>query len=349
MIHRQNWLDTCAYLEHLQERLGRNAQTIHAYRLHLRRLLEWANETPLPRAAHLAPVFPVYLDELRTRQAAPLTYTSHYKTLTTVRLFYNFATSTWNARYQHIHAAWLDTLRPRSQPEPSLEEHRYYTLAEVQALAAVSVETLREERGQTAACLLFLSGMRPDALASIPRQCVDLPHLRLLQLPSLGIRTKNKKAAITYLLNIPELLAVVQRWESRVAQLAANALWYAPLHTDGAQLLERFHAIQGRASQIGEDIRLVCLRAGVEYKSPHKFRHGHIVHARSLARNVQEAKAISQNVMHANTIITDQVYSALKGDQVQNVITTLGAKQNEQADLLRLLEELKQRLLSDVV
>lgn len=347
MINRQNWLDTCAYLEHLQHDLGRTDQTIHAYRIHLRRLLEWADEKPLSKANHLDPVFPVYLAELRTRHTAPLTYSTLYKTLTTVRLFYAFAMSTWNARYQHIHAAWLATLRPRSQPEPRLEEHRFYTRDELLRIASVSTETLREERGQAAACMLFLSGMRPDAFASMPRRCVDLANNRLLQIPSLGIRTKNKKAAVTYLLNIPELRAIVQRWECRVAHMAEDALWYAPLHTDDVQLIESRRAIQGRASLIGEDIRIICSRAGVEYKSPHKFRHGHIVYARSLARTLAEAKAISQNVMHANTIITDQVYSALTGDQVRDVITSLGTdKQNEQADLLRLLEELKQRLLT---
>lgn len=86
--------------------------------------------------------------------------------------------------------------------------------------------------------------------------------------------------------------------------------------------------------------------ASVEYKSPHKFRHGHIVYARSLARNMEEVKAISQNVMHANSIITDQVYSALKTNQVQSVIFGLGTqnKKIDQAEILRLIDLLKDQL-----
>ena len=62
-----------------------------------------------------------------------------------------------------------------------------------------------------------------------------------------------------------------------------------------------------------------------------------------------EVKAISQNVMHANTIITDQIYSGLATDKVQHVITNLGAstpqnKQLDTAEILLLLEKLKDQL-----
>lgn len=185
--------------------------------------------------------------------------------------------------------------------------------------------------------------MRPDALASAPRQCIDLPQRRILQIPSLGIRTKNRKAAITYLLDIPDLLTVVQAWEDRVRHMAPAALWYAPMQRDGIRLKETTIAIRGRASEIGNDVRAVCGRAGVEYKSPHKFRHGHIVYARGLASNMEEVKAISQNVMHANAVITDQVYSALASNRVQTVISRLGQNKNDQ-ELMRLVELLKERL-----
>lgn len=41
---------------------------------------------------------------------------------------------------------------------------------------------------------------------------------------------------------------------------------------------------------------------------------------------MQEVKAISQNVLHANAIITDQVYSALTNGQVQTAITAFANK-----------------------
>jgi len=143
------------------------------------------------------------------------------------------------------------------------------------------------------------------------------------------------------------LLSVVQAWDQRVRQTCTTptALWYAPLLRDGVRLKETSRAIAGRVSMLGDDLRLICELAGVEYKSPHKLRHGHIVHARSLARNMEEVKAISQNVMHANSIITDQVYSSLKTNQVQNVILNLGSSNAfDKTELLRLIELLKAQI-----
>lgn len=51
--------------------------------------------------------------------------------------------------------------------------------------------------------------------------------------------------------------------------------------------------------------------------------------------------------MHANAIITDQVYSALKTDQVQNTILNLGASnQMDKSEVLRLIEALKAHQVS---
>lgn len=140
---------------------------------------------------------------------------------------------------------------------------------------------------------------------------------------------------------------MVQAWDQRIRQTftTPTALWYAPLLRDGVRLKETSRAIVGRSSMLGDDLHVICELAGVDYKSFHKLRHGHIVHARSLARNMEEVKAISQNVMHANSIITDQVYSALKTNQVQNVILNLGSSTAfDKTELLRLLELLKVQL-----
>lgn len=74
-----------------------------------------------------------------------------------------------------------------------------YNLEDVLKIARVSTETLRQERGKIAVCMLFLSGMRAEALASLPISCVDLSAGEIAQLPEAGVRTKNRKAAITFL------------------------------------------------------------------------------------------------------------------------------------------------------
>ncbi len=99
-------------------------------------------------------------------------------------------------------------------------------------------------------------------------------------------------------------------------------------------------------SGMRDDLKLLCNLANIPYLSPHKLRHGHIVYARSLATTMDKVKAISQNVMHANVIITDQIYSGLVTDRVRDIISTLGASpsqpQGKEIILAQIAELLKQ-------
>ena len=44
----------------------------------------------------------------------------------------------------------------------------------------------------------------------------------------MGVRTKNKKHATTFLLPIPELLEVVKDWDREVRKVNPEGLWFAP-------------------------------------------------------------------------------------------------------------------------
>lgn len=349
MIHRQNWLDIRAYLHHIERVRQNDPETTKRARSHLRHLLEWSDETPFSQARSLDPSFPVYLLTARADgREKPLAPASVIRCLANARQFFRFARVEWPLRYKSLSDGWIDFLQPPRQARRDfrLSPHQFYSLEEVRRIAAVSTETLREERGKVAVCMLFLSGMRADALASLPISCVDIGERQVRQLPEYGVRTKNRKAAITYLLEIPELLAVVNTWDRRVRALPDSALWYATLTNDGMSLKPTTIAFEGRNSVIEEDVRLICARAGVTYLSPHKLRHGHVVYALKRAGSMAELKAISQNVMHSSVTITDGIYGNLVGDDVRNIIARLGNSKTGgslEDKLDELLELLKQR------
>ena len=173
--------------------------------------------------------------------------------------------------------------------------------------------------------MLFLSGMRADVLASIPINCIDLPNRTLYQLPEKGVHTKNNKAAKTYLLNIPDLLHVVEAWHARLIDLCfpPDALWYTNLARDAMTLVPTTRTISKRYNMVEDDVRLICQKAGVPYLSPHKVRHGHTVYGLKRAQNVAQLKAISQNIMHASIVTTDQIYGRLVNDDVQDIIASI--------------------------
>lgn len=349
MIHRQNWLDVRDYLSYIERVRQNDIETVKRARSHLRHLLEWADSSPLHKARGIDPTFPSYLVATRSiTHDQPLAPASIVKCLANARQFFAFARVEWPLRYRPLSDSWIELLQPpraiRSDSRPPVRQ--IFDLEAVRRIAAVAVETLREERAQVGVCLLFLSGMRADALASLPISCVHLEDRALHQFPLMGVRTKNRKAAITFLLDIPDLFAVVERWDKRVrTDLPPNALWYATLDRDGMTLRASTAAAHRRYDVIEEDVRLICERAGVEYQSPHKLRHGHVVWALKQARTLADLKAISQNVMHSSVMITDGTYGRLVEDDVSAVIARLGkGKEAETADLLRLLDAFKEQL-----
>jgi site-specific recombinase XerD len=319
MINRQNWLDIRDYLRHCERRQN-EPKTVDRYRNSLRHLLEWAQDSPLVKARTIDPTFPTYLC------STSLSPASINKCLGQAKRYFSFARTEWPSRYKSLSDSWIDLLQaPRQMRMQSrLPLRQLYTLEEVRTIAAVSTETLHEERGKVAACMLFLSGMRADALASLPIGCVDLQHGAIHQLPESGVRTKNRKAAITYLLQIPELLQVVHRWDHQVRHaLPASALWYSTLSQDGTQWTSTEIAFEGRYHILHEDVKLICDLAGVTYRSPHKFRHGHAVYALKRAQNMAQLKAISQNIMHKSVSTTDAIYGNLITDEVHDIIAAL--------------------------
>lgn len=326
MIHRQNWLDVRAYLNHIERVRQNDGTTVKRARGHLRHLLEWADDLPFARGRAIDPTFPVYLLTARSDgKAKTLAPASITKCLANARQFFAFARAEWPQRYKPISESWIALLQPprHVRMNSRLVVRNFYTLEHVLKIASVSTETLRQERGKVATCMLFLSGMRAEALASLPVSCVDLLHMAIHQLPEMGVKTKNRKAAITYLLQVPELLSVVKTWDCRVRSLPSNALWYATLSRDGMTITPTVTAFEGRHNVIEGDVRLICELAGVAYKPPHQLRHGHTVHALKRAKNMAQLKAISQNIMHSSVVITDQIYGNLINDDVQEIISSL--------------------------
>lgn len=328
MIHRQNYLDVHAYLDHIERVRQNDPSTVKRARGHLRHLLQWADATPFPRARAIDPTFPAYLLTARAdgkpQTLAPASIT---KCLTNARQFFDFARLEWPVRYKALSLSWIELLQPPRQVRTAsrLPVHEFWALADVLKVAAVSTATLREERGKVAACMLYLSGMRADALASLPINCVDLAQQSIRQLPELGVRTKNRKAAITYLLRIPELQTVIQSWNNLLAtfRLPPSALWYATLSRDGMSLTSTSSAFIGRHNAVTKDLRLICAKANVPYLSSHKLRHGHTVYALKRAHDMAQLKAISQNIMHESVVTTDQIYGRLINNDVQELITAL--------------------------
>lgn len=318
MITRDNWLDVKQFLAHYA-RIGKDPETVKRIRGLMRHLLEWADGTPFPKARTIDPAYPSYLLTARADgKAVPLSAASMKKACEYARVFFNWMRGEHLARYRNLTASWIDTIRPSLSKgmQSEYREHQFWEIEQVRKIAALEPRTLTEERDRAAVCFMFLSAMRVQAFVSLPVQAVDLFKFKVSQFPKLGVQTKYRKAEKTGLIQLPDLLSVVRDWDAKVRN-AGVPLWYPRIdrwHRGFCQ--ERDFDFVTRRAVLNAGIRNLCARAGVEYLSSHKLRHGHTVYMMRRIKDIKSLKTLSQNLMHSSIEITDGIYGRLAGDDI---------------------------------
>ncbi len=296
---------------------------------HIRYVLEWAQEISFKNAPTIRPTFPEYLRTSRLDggkgQLSPV-YIK--KALATARLFFSWLSDN-EVEGKRIKQSWIKTIKIKRLSEPPKTKEAV-TLEEALSMAAYPANTLMQRRARAAAVFLYLSGMRIGAFVSLPMQAVDIPSRKIFQYPNLGVRTKNSKYGITYLLDIPELLKVVQDWDNEIRPLLPpSGFWFAPLSPETGQIDTNVSSIgEHRVSLARRNIKDWLDQAGLPYHSPHKFRHGHIHYGLAYAKSMADFKAVSMNAMHSSMKITDEFYSVLNDTEMKSRINALGKQDN---------------------
>jgi integrase len=336
MVNRHNYRQAQAFLEYLTAIRQLRAGSVRRYWSYLKHLLIWADETPFSEVARIRPSFPDYLKTFTYRgDRGSLAQATLKKIVQAARRLFDWLKANYPREFRGLPSAWVAALQP-PKARPPAPDHQFVPLQEVRQLCSMRFpkEDLAARRDQAAAAMLFLSGMRGGAFSSLSLACVDLPNRQIKQWPSLGVHTKNGISATTYLLEIPELLAVVKAWDQFVRErLPATAVWYTPTcHKWGAQQL--YEGPPGAHRNIALAKRLCKLfsAAGLPYKSPHKFRHGHAVYGLQHAKTMADYKAVSMNLMHANLQVTDGIYAPLLNTEVKRRIAALNRPARRQPD-----------------
>lgn len=321
MIERQNYLKIKKHLKYLEEVLQLSPSSLDRYRFYFRHLLLWADEKDFSQVEKIRPTLPAYLAALPGKDGkGNLAFISQKKILDCSKRFFKWAKTTCPREMVSPSLSWIDTLRLVRHPQV-FNENIFVSMEEVKKLIANPAEDgdLGLIRDQAAAAFLFLSGMRASAFTTLPISGLDLDMLTVKQWPEMGVHTKNSKKATTFLLNIPGLLIPVRRWDDIVRPtLSASSPWYAPIdHSWGEQWLSTKEAGKARSHAIDRRLRLLFEKSNLEFKSPHKFRHGHAVYGLLHAKTMADYKAVSMNLMHDSIEITDSTYAPMISSDVQ--------------------------------
>ena len=304
----------------------------------MRYLLVWADERPFKQVTTFRPVFPEHMLTARLDGIGkPLSSDYIKKVLATARYFFSWLSDN-KSGYRKINQAWIRTIKTkRLAQKPKIKDA--VTLDEIFQISIAPAETIMERRIRASAVFLYLSGVRISAFISLTLRLVDIDNRQVIQDPTLGVRTKNQKYGITYLWNIPELLAVVKEWDDEVrAILPAQGFWFAPLSPDTGEIdTNTFQVGKSRHNLARRNLKTWLGKVGLPYHSPHKFRHGHIQYGLANSKTMADFKAVSLNAMHSSIKITDEFYSNINDQEVKNRISTLGGNgkvtSNEQGEL----------------
>jgi site-specific recombinase XerD len=318
MINRDNWKQIKMYMAYLAEVKQLDEGTVTSVRSQLRHMLEWLDDTPLAKAPDVRPTFPRYVSDRLAPGSADLA-------CGTARRFFAWLRMSNKRIGRSVTELWVTSLVSRSPGR--VTQYDEYTLGEVRSLIAVPGTSQRIRRDCAAVAFLFLSGMRIGAFCTLPIEAIDIDHLTVKQWPEMGVHTKRRKSATTFLLDIPDLLDVARDWDQHVrSRLRGDSLWYAPFELNGLTLAEAKSADHSRRchNRFDDGLRLLCGLAGVRYRSVHNLRHGFAVYGLKVARDIADMEAVSKNLMHKSLKVTLEVYAVLGQDDVKARIVNLG-------------------------
>lgn len=356
MINRQNYRLLKDYISHLKRSSTISEASRSRYAFYLRHLLLRAGDVPLPLAHTRELGFLVYVHTLPGKDGeGHIEVESEKKIVEVAKRFFDWAKKYREEEFKSLPAWWIDEMEPPRVTRSS-KVHLYVSLDEAIALASIQVDAknLAMRRDRATAAFLFLSGMRKTAFATLPIKNFLIDKLTVLQYVGDGVQTKNSISARTFLYNIPQLLSAVQDWDNFVRQnLPGEYPWYASIdsHWGEQSLKMEKQEVKNPGSQIDDRLALLFPQANLEYRSAHKFRHGHAMFGLLRARNQAEYKAVSQNLMHANIAITDGFYGRLLDDDVQRHMMNLSIQpaQHSEDELSQYIDRLSDEELAQAV
>lgn len=341
MINRHNYSLFDEFLDDKRSS-GCDHKSILVYRSHLKKILGWLNETPVDQASTITLLFSDWLGE------RPIARATARKTVRVFQQFLAWYAEAHPKQYKNLPRSWGKNLHvPNIADCPAPAEPDSVTFDEILQIANLNFDAsqLGLWSAQISAIFLFLSGMRIGALATLPLGAVDLDKRLVKQWVDLGVRIKNANSTpnpnpTTVLLDIPELLPHVRRWFDYVSsQLPSTAMFLPPTTGNwGARILQDVRPGHSRNSGLGRNLRRFSQATGLPYKSPHAYRHGHILYALKHAKNIADYQAISQNVLHADMFTTSRHYGKFTSDERQNYLDNMLKTSSEQpvdSDLLR--------------
>ncbi|MEI7580081.1 MAG: site-specific integrase [bacterium] len=285
--------------------------------------------------AEVAKGFKKWLDTNKNKTTGkPLDKSTQYHILRHVNHFFNWLSmqAGYKSKIKMDDVVYLRLSKADNKIATSSKMPKYPNLSYIQRMCGFSVENEIDNRDRALIAFTALSGMRDLAVISLPLGCFDPKTLLVEQLPSEGVKTKFSKIIPTTLFKFDkELIKYVLDWYRflKEEKLFDNTNPFFPTTKIELESKTQHSFISkgiskefwSNAGSMRKIFKARALQMGLEYYSPHRFRHFAISEANRHAVGAEQMKAISQNVGHERLSTTFSSYGAIDNYRVSDIIS----------------------------
>ncbi len=345
------------YYEYLQENQGFSQNTIAAIKKAIYRYEEFSDFEDFSKFSKKKAVeFKAWLEakkDPRTKKQISITTCYHY--LRSLKDFFKWLSyqPSYKSKINMTEVEFLRLPKEKARIAVASKREHYPTMEQVRhVISSIYINNEIDLRDRALLSFTLLSGMRDKAIITLPLGCFNENTLQISQDPKKGVATKFSKTIHSVLFEFDsDMLSFVLDWVRflKTEKLFGN---FDPLFPrnklENQENIKKFvsNSVEPYFWQSATSIRNIFKerfeQAGVEYFSPHTFRHLAVNMAIAGCRNGQEIKAVSQNFGHEDVGTTMTTYGSLSNTQVANTIANMdfSAKNTgSQADLLAKFQE----------
>lgn len=339
------------YYDFLKESQGYSDATITAVKKSIYRYEEFTDFEDFSKFNKKKAVeFKKWLEEkLDPRSQKQISITTCYNYLKSLKDFFKWLSyqPSYKSKINFMEVEFLKLPKEKARIANAQKRERYPSLEQVkQAASSIQVNNEIDLRDRALISFTLLSGMRDSAITSLPLGCFDENTLQVSQDPKKGVKTKFSKTINSVLFKFDnDLLNYVLEWVRHLKEakhFADTDPLFPRNKVENAQGANIFvsNSVESEFWQSVTSMRDIFKQrftdAGIEYFSPHCFRHSAVNTAISKCRNGHEIKAVSQNFGHEDVGTTMTTYGKISDTQVNNLISGMdfSNSNDNDADLL---------------
>jgi integrase len=274
--------------------------------------------------------------KMNDRSKKTLSITSQYHYLRHVEAFITWLAGQprYKSRISLLDVEYLKLGRKESRLATSPKLPKYPSLEQVLTLCSFPVDSEIDQRDRAMIAFSALTGMRDQAIVTLPIGCFDPEKMMVSQLPSKGVQTKFSKDIYTTIFKVDEkLVSYFIDWYDYLLKVKKFSITdplfpSTELGTEGPEsfsfiakgVSKTFWSSAGVMRKIFE---ARSEQVGIPYFTPHKFRHFIINETQKHITSIEQLKALSQNLGHQNISTTFHGYGSIDTYRVNTLVNEM--------------------------